>query len=386
MSDDSKALVRYADVTQAITLAEQLAKSTLLPDGLRNKPGDIFVILRLADDLKINHMTALFNMYVIKGKPVMASTLMSAMVISSPLCEEWHMVESTDAKATFRTKRRGAKEPVQLTYTIEQATKAGLLGNDNWKKSPADMLRARCSSKLHRIVYPDIILGFYTEDESHEFVEPPTAKLEQPTVSVEEHKKNRKKLTPEAKAEGQARYDEQHAEPPAAADAEFTPETHKNGKAAPAPEPQTVPPEQQTQAFSKPADEEAPLISLGIIEQDIGACESEEALRSLIPLLQRHKLAKDAPIRGVFNAKMKQLKAQAEATAPRDSMERPDDAPPPATASGLDAEAAEIRDLIERSPDRAALGAVLLRLKGMPDSPQRDGLKTFYTERAKALA
>jgi hypothetical protein len=54
---------------------------------------------------------------------------------------------------------------VRLSYTIEQGTRAGLTGKDNWRKYPADMLAARCISRLAKRVYPDITQGCYVPDE-----------------------------------------------------------------------------------------------------------------------------------------------------------------------------------------------------------------------------
>jgi len=52
-----------------------------------------------------------------------------------------------------------------MSFTIEQAQRAGVTGKDNWKKYPEAMLRARCISALARAVYPDVVLGIYETDE-----------------------------------------------------------------------------------------------------------------------------------------------------------------------------------------------------------------------------
>jgi hypothetical protein len=81
------------------------------------------------------------------------------------VCAYFRMVESTDSIATYETQRRGEPTPVKLSYTIQQANAAGLTGKGTWKAHPAAMLRARCSSALARIVYPDLVNGLYDPDE-----------------------------------------------------------------------------------------------------------------------------------------------------------------------------------------------------------------------------
>jgi hypothetical protein len=78
------------------------------------------------------------------------------------------LVESTHDTATYRTHRVGEPEPVTISFTAAQAKAAGLSGKDTWQKHPDAMLRARAASSLARAVYPDLILGIYTEDEAEE--------------------------------------------------------------------------------------------------------------------------------------------------------------------------------------------------------------------------
>ena len=41
----------------------------------------------------------------------------------------------------------------------------------NWVKTPTDMLVARCSVRLARLVYPDIVANVYTPDELQEIAQ-----------------------------------------------------------------------------------------------------------------------------------------------------------------------------------------------------------------------
>lgn len=154
---------------QGMACARMLAASTLMPEALRGKPSDIFVILMTGHELDISPMQAIRSINVIKGKAVMSSDLMAALVQRrSSVCEYFRLVESTPERATYETKRRGHPEPVRLSYTLAEAKAAGLLGKDNWRNHGTAMLRARSSGALARAVYPDLVHGMYVEDEGEE--------------------------------------------------------------------------------------------------------------------------------------------------------------------------------------------------------------------------
>jgi hypothetical protein len=174
MSDKSTALQQFTPTTfeQLDALAKRLAQSQLLPKPLQGKPADVAVILLTGHELGLSAMASLRGMHVIEGKAVMSADLMSGMVQARPdVCEYFRLIKSTDELATYETKRRGHDQAVQLTYTIAQATKAGLTKRPTWIAHPAAMLRARCSSALCRAVYSDIMQGVYDEDEGTEIAE-----------------------------------------------------------------------------------------------------------------------------------------------------------------------------------------------------------------------
>lgn len=125
---------------------------------------DAFVRIITGIELGISPMQALRTIAVVSGKPVMDAALISALCMRHHECVSWRLVESTDKQCTMEAKhaRNGI---TRLTYTIEQAAKAGLVGKDNWKKFPAAMLRARCTSSLARIAFPEVVAGVYVPDE-----------------------------------------------------------------------------------------------------------------------------------------------------------------------------------------------------------------------------
>ena len=157
-----------ANLEQAMSLATTLSKSGIIPDALKSKPADILVVLMTARELGIGPMQGLRGISVINGKAVIGADLMVAQCLRRrDVCAYFRLVESTDQVARYATQRAGSA-PVEMAYTIEQASAAGLAGKNTWKSHPAAMLRARCSSALARAVYPDLVGGMYDHDEGQE--------------------------------------------------------------------------------------------------------------------------------------------------------------------------------------------------------------------------
>jgi hypothetical protein len=151
---------------EALKLADQFAKSNLLPAHLRGKPADVLVTLLSGRELGFSPLQSVRAIYVVEGKPTLAAEAMVALCKRQPeVCEWFRLVESTPQRATYETKRKGEPEPTRLTFTIEDANRAGVTGKAVWKNYPAAMLRARCASGLARAVYPELLFGCYDPEE-----------------------------------------------------------------------------------------------------------------------------------------------------------------------------------------------------------------------------
>jgi hypothetical protein len=174
MSDEKKVEALQPFVPQNLeqldVLARRLSQSKLIPKALQGQPADVAVILLTGHELGLTPMQSIRSINCVDGKGVLAADLMAALVLRSPACEYLRLTKSTDEVATYETKRRDS-DPVQLSYFIAQAQKAGLARKDNWVHHPAAMLRARCVSSIVRSVYPDLMHGIYEQDEAREIRE-----------------------------------------------------------------------------------------------------------------------------------------------------------------------------------------------------------------------
>lgn len=163
---ESTDLTRYEprDLTALLDYAEMICGSALLPKHIKTA-ADAVLIVQRGRELGLTSMTSLQHLYIIDGKVSLPSAIKMGCALASPLCEYFRCIETTPTQATYETQRRGYPEPDRLTYTLAQAKTAGLTGKTNWRNHPAEMLRARASSQLATMVYPDILAGVYTPEE-----------------------------------------------------------------------------------------------------------------------------------------------------------------------------------------------------------------------------
>lgn len=143
--------------------AKVAIQSQLLPAHIKTEQQAIFIALK-GHELSIPTTYALSNIAVINGKPTCQAELMVALVYRDHGDDALWVEESTNKLCTVSYKRRGWSKRRSYTFTIEDATRAGLTGG-NWAKYPAAMLRARCLSAVCRMAFADSIAGMYVPEE-----------------------------------------------------------------------------------------------------------------------------------------------------------------------------------------------------------------------------
>lgn len=147
-----------------LDIMSKLVNFGCLPKGM--KPGEGMLCASMGHKFGWNPLEACQRFHVINGSLSMKADVMVGVVKGRPdLCRYFRCVESTDERATFETHREGAPEPERETFTMADAKRAQVTSNKMWGKYPRQMLRARASAALARMVYPDILAGIYSPDE-----------------------------------------------------------------------------------------------------------------------------------------------------------------------------------------------------------------------------
>jgi hypothetical protein len=160
-------IVAPKTIEESERLSGTLAKSALLPDALRGKPGDVLATILTGAELGLAPMQSIRGIAIIKGKPTLSADTMGALVMRRrDICADLEIVELTDAVCTYKARRIGEEKPTLMSFTIQDAQKAGLVGPGGmYTKYPKNMLRARCLSNICRAKFPDICMGLYTAEE-----------------------------------------------------------------------------------------------------------------------------------------------------------------------------------------------------------------------------
>lgn len=180
-------VITPGSLSEAKDLASTLAQARTLPQALQKAPADVLAIILAGAELGLAPMQSLRGIVLIDGRPTLSADAMGALVKSRRDVCAYLVLEYSDAtRATYRTQRVGDPQPTTMTFTIEDAQRAGLRGSA-WQRYPAAMLRARALSAICRAVYPDLLLGVYDPEELEARLDipPPTERDVTPTASAQ---------------------------------------------------------------------------------------------------------------------------------------------------------------------------------------------------------
>ncbi len=100
--------------------------------------------------------------HIINGKPSLKSEAMLARFQQAGGKVDWHEYTHESVSGTFSHPQGGS---LKVSWTMQDATRAGLTGNPTWKKFPRQMLKARCISEAVRGIFPGVLSGLYAPEE-----------------------------------------------------------------------------------------------------------------------------------------------------------------------------------------------------------------------------
>lgn len=192
-----------AVLQDVVALGENIANTEFVPAGLRGSvPKTVAAILH-GRELGLPPMTALAHTSVINGRPGTSAEVMRALILQAGHDLQ---IDRSDAQGcTIRGRRSTWAEDrwTTVSFTMEDAAKAGLLEDKRtregkvvpsmYKRWPAELLLARATTRLARMVFADVIHGMRSVEELQdmtevsEWVEAPTPT---PTAQVSRQSAN----------------------------------------------------------------------------------------------------------------------------------------------------------------------------------------------------
>ena len=147
----------------AAELAKQVANTEFVPKSLRGNPGAIAACVLYGDELGIGPMQALAKISVIEGRPTLSAEAQRALILAAG--HDMWVVESSNTKVTIAGRRSNSDNVSTVTWTMDDAKRAGLAGRQNWRTYPRQMLTARATAELARLIFADAVGGLLATEE-----------------------------------------------------------------------------------------------------------------------------------------------------------------------------------------------------------------------------
>lgn len=149
----------------ANNIAQSLARTSFVPKAFQGKPDEVTAAILTGQEMGLSPMAALKSMHVVQGTAGLSAHALRGLVQSHG--HEMWTEESTDVRAIVCGKRKGSDKVERVVWTLERATKAGYVAkNPNYKSVPQDMLLARATASVARLVDADGLLGMpYSAEE-----------------------------------------------------------------------------------------------------------------------------------------------------------------------------------------------------------------------------
>ena len=161
MANEIVATKEYS-VQEITQMGQIFAKSGMY--GIKS-PEMAMTLMFQAQAEGIHPCKAMQEYHVINGKPSLSSQAMLARFQLAGGTAKWIKRTATEATLYVCHKQGGELE---VTWNIDRAKRAELLGNPSWTKYPEAMLSARCISEAIRAVFPACLGGMYSIEEEED--------------------------------------------------------------------------------------------------------------------------------------------------------------------------------------------------------------------------
>lgn len=143
-------------------LARLTTNTEMVPRALRGRPDAALAVMVYGHELGLRPMTSLREVFIIEGTPSCSAKLMRALIYRAG--HELHFAEQSSTRCVVEGRRHDGQGSARVTWEIGDAKRAGLDAKDVWKKYPRQMLAARATSELARLIFADVTIGYTPEE------------------------------------------------------------------------------------------------------------------------------------------------------------------------------------------------------------------------------
>ena len=127
----------------------------IVPKHFWGRPEAALSAVLMGRELGLGDMLSLQRIYVVDGKVVLAAELIRGLIRKAG--HSLTYTERTDERCTIHGRRADTGDELDVTWTIDDATKAGIAGKRNWQTYPRAMLDARATTEIARALFSDCV-------------------------------------------------------------------------------------------------------------------------------------------------------------------------------------------------------------------------------------
>ena len=171
---DQSGFIRPQNIEEAYRLSTAFLKSGMVPARFKTAES-VLVAIQMALELGLKPLTALRSIAVIQGTPSFYGDLPLSLCYSSgklesikeyfldkegkKICVENNNISDEAYAAVCVVKRFGDVEFLESTFSLDDATRAGLFKNPVWKSYTKRMLKYRARSQALKDKFSDALNG-----------------------------------------------------------------------------------------------------------------------------------------------------------------------------------------------------------------------------------
>jgi len=185
-------------MTAALTVAEKVSQSNILPDTFKGKAGDVLIALDMAQRLRMNPLHVMQGIVIVHGRPTFSGQFYASLIKASGEFVKYDYDEKETGETVKeiggrknRACRVVAVRPngekvagpwvdYQMAVKDGWATRSG----SKWQTMPELMLRYRAASFFVRTCCPDAAMGLRDEYEQDDIARAVAVRAESPADAV----------------------------------------------------------------------------------------------------------------------------------------------------------------------------------------------------------
>lgn len=175
------------DAEQAWRMAQLIVGGGMAPPGM-DRPEKVVTAILHGLEVGLKPMQAVQSIAVVNNRPTIWGDAALGLVQGSGLLQDFEERidgEGDNRVAYCRAKRADRETPVERTFSVADAKKAGLWGKSGpWSQYPQRMLQMRARSWCIRDGFPDVLKGLQVREEVRDFVAPAAAAEAGPAITA----------------------------------------------------------------------------------------------------------------------------------------------------------------------------------------------------------